>query len=453
MARMPPSRLPREPWRRNQIAVNVAAAMVFLGFTLVTPFMPFFVRSLGVDGDARVALWSGVLLSAAPLLASVLGPLWGRLAETVGMKVMVQRVLFTIAAHWGLMYFTRNVWQVLALRVLLGLFSGFGTMSVALVTHGCPRERIGRAVGALQATQITSAAIGPFVGGLLAGTIGVRRAYLVTFALSALALLFVILLYRDLPAAAGTSTAPAGGEPEAAVVVSQAGPVTQGVRALVPRPGRGAPRPPGLSFRDIIRLPLFLPLLPILFLVNMVDRSMFLVVPLFVAAPFLNVRSVEATTGVVMSGAALTEATSAYLLGRLAGRRIAATRILLSCLTGGTVLILLLAVTRTLATFAVTRILLGVAMGGAPTVAYTLAGEVIPDSVRASSYALLSSTAMLGASLGPTMTGALCAIHLRAPLVVGGLTYALLALHTLVLVRRQASGPAPWSSSAMAARP
>src|SRR5262249_35765945 len=114
MTRMSPTWLPPEPWRRNQIAVNVAAAMIFLGFTLVTPFMPFFVRSLGVEEDARVALWSGILLSVSPLLASILGPLWGRLADAVGMKAMVQRVLFTIAVHWGLMFFTRNVWQVLA---------------------------------------------------------------------------------------------------------------------------------------------------------------------------------------------------------------------------------------------------------------------------------------------------------------------------------------------------
>src|SRR2546425_5583862 len=38
--------LPREPWRRNQVAVTIAAAMVFLGFTLVTPFLPFYIQTL-----------------------------------------------------------------------------------------------------------------------------------------------------------------------------------------------------------------------------------------------------------------------------------------------------------------------------------------------------------------------------------------------------------------------
>jgi MFS family permease len=72
-----------------------------------------------------------------------------------------------------------------------------------------------------------------------------------------------------------------------------------------------------------------------------------------------------------------------------------------------------------------------------PTLGYTIAGEFIPDTVRASSYSILSSTAMLGASLGPTMTGVLGAFDLRAPLLFGGVTYLLLAAHAAFLMRRQ----------------
>lgn len=420
--------LPRETWRRNQVAVNTAAAMIFLGFTLVTPFLPFYLEEIGVRGDAKIALWSGFLLTVSPLLAALLGPFWGRLADHLGMKVMVQRVIFTIALHWGLMFFTRTVWQVLGLRILLGLFSGFGTMSVALVTHGCPRDRIGHAVGTLQATQIMSTAIGPFVGGLSAAIFGIRNTYLATSLLCTLAFLLVLLLYRDIPA--GSDAA------EPAVVVSQAGPVSEGWRAILPRRLRNRTASP-IAFREILKLPLFIPLLPILFLVNLVDRSLFLIVPLCVAAPWMQVKSVEATTGLVMSGGALSGAASAYLFGRLSNRRVRAVTLLLWSLVVGAVLILAMAVSRTLWPFAITRLLLGFAVGGAPTLGYTIAGEFIPDSVRASSYAVLSSTAMLGASFGPTMTGVLGAFDLRAPLLFGGATYVLLAAHTAILMRKR----------------
>jgi MFS family permease len=127
------------------------------------------------------------------------------------------------------------------------------------------------------------------------------------------------------------------------------------------------------------------------------------------------------------------------VFGRIAGRRAHATRLLLVSLLAGAVLIVAMALARDVLAFTASRILLGLAVGGAPTLAYTIAGDHIPDTVRASTYALLSSTAMLGASLGPTMTGILSAANLRAPLWAGGATYLLLAAQTIALDRRRRS--------------
>jgi len=422
--------LPREPWLRNQVAVTVAAAMVFLGFTLVMPFLPFYLQSLGVRDMKSIALWSGVLLTVTPLLASVLGPFWGRLADRVGMKLMVQRILLAIALHWGLMFFVRTVWQMLALRVLLGLFSGFGTMSVALVTHGCPRPRIGRAVGVLQATQILSTALGPLLGGLLAPAIGIRQTFLVTFVLCSVAFVFVLALYRDTGPAADASA------PEN-LVVSQEGPVSAGVRAVIPGAVASRASPP---IRRILRLPLVAHLLAPLFLVNLVDRSLFLVVPLFVASR-AGGGSAETITGLVVSAGALASAASAFLLGRKAGEGAPVTLLLYS-LAGSTLLITPMPFCRTVAPFACLRVLLGLAAGGAMTLSYTIAGLVLPQGVRATGYGLLSSAAMLGGALGPILCGLLSSIDPRAPLALGALVYLALTLHIAVLSRRSLPAPA-----------
>jgi DHA1 family multidrug resistance protein-like MFS transporter len=425
---------PHEPWRRNQVAVTVAAAMVFLGFTLVTPFLPFYIQTLGIRGMRQVALWSGILLTVTPLLAAILGPLWGRLADRVGMKIMVQRILLAIALHWGLMYFVTNVWQMLGLRILLGLFSGFGTMSVALVTHGCPRDRIGRAVGVLQATQILSTAVGPLIGGLLAHAIGIRSAFLVTCALCSASFFFVLALYRD----TGPGADPA--EPET-IVVQQEGPVSAGVRAVVSglSAGAAAPARTALSFRQILALPLFAHLLPQLFLINLVDRSLFLVVPLFVPVLAGARVGAEALTGVVVSAGALASAASAYILGRKAGRAAPAGLLRLG-LAASSLLIVPMAFCRSIISFAILRVLLGLAVGGAMTLGYTLGGNIIPRSSRATAYGILSSTAMLGGALGPILCGALTAIDLRATLLIGGCIYLALALHAGAIARRGSAG-------------
>jgi DHA1 family multidrug resistance protein-like MFS transporter len=419
--------LPREQWRRNQIAVNVAAALVFMGFNLVMPFLPFYVSSLGITRAADVALWSGLMLTVSPLLASVLGPMWGRLADRVGMKIMVQRVLFTIALHWGLMYFTRSVWDLLALRIMLGVFSGFGTMSVALVTHGCPLDKIGRAVGTLQSTQILSSAAGPFVGGILANTIGIRGAFLVTCALCAGALVFVIALFHD--------TAPSPVEPaETAVVVAQEGPVSAGVRAVIAPSLESAGRPRSHSFRQILGLPTFLSLLPILFLVNMVDRFLYLIVPLYLGALAGEGGAAEATTGFVVSAGAFASAASAYWLGRRA-HRTAPLPVLSMALLCGTATIVPMAFCHSVLPFAVLRVLLGLAIGGVMTLAYALAGPHIPNAVRASAYGILSSTAMLGGALGPILCSLLASYDLEIPFFAGGLVY----LVVLLLLQRSAA--------------
>jgi len=85
-SRIAASVLPREAWKRNEIAVNIAAGLVFFGFTLVMPFLPLYVEELGVKGVGKIALWSGILLSVPPLLRRLLGPFWGRVADRYGMS-------------------------------------------------------------------------------------------------------------------------------------------------------------------------------------------------------------------------------------------------------------------------------------------------------------------------------------------------------------------------------
>ncbi len=72
--------------RRNQLVTVAMVFAVFTGFAFVLPFLPLFVRELGVEEPDRAALWAGVLIGVAPLLAGLLAPVWGRLADRHGHK-------------------------------------------------------------------------------------------------------------------------------------------------------------------------------------------------------------------------------------------------------------------------------------------------------------------------------------------------------------------------------
>src|SRR5215475_10279614 len=98
-----------EQWRKNQIAVTVSGSCIFFGYWLVMPFLPIYVRQLGVQSKAGIAFWSGILLSCSALISSIVGPLWGRMGDRIGMRVMAQRATTANAILWFAMGFSHNI--------------------------------------------------------------------------------------------------------------------------------------------------------------------------------------------------------------------------------------------------------------------------------------------------------------------------------------------------------
>ena len=148
---------------------------------MVIPFLPLFIRELGVTGPDEVKVWSGVVF-AAPLLILVylMQPIWGVLGDRYGRKPMVVRAMLGLGLANGLVFLSGNVYQLLALRLFQGCLSGFLAPSVALVASGTPSENTGAALGTLQSALISGAIVGPFIGGVLAHFSSCRANFLLT---------------------------------------------------------------------------------------------------------------------------------------------------------------------------------------------------------------------------------------------------------------------------------
>ena len=188
-----------EAWRRNQLVMTAVVFVVFTGFAFVLPFLPLYVRELGVDGEEEVAQWAGILIGVAPLLAGLLAPVWGRLADRHGQKRMAVRALLSYVVLMVLSAFVTNVGQLFVLRAGVGLFGGIGPLGLAMATSRAPREHTGRAVGSIQSAQILSAAVGPLAGGLLADLVGIRLTFLVAAAACAVSLVLLLAFYDEAP--------------------------------------------------------------------------------------------------------------------------------------------------------------------------------------------------------------------------------------------------------------
>src|SRR5690242_7231353 len=154
--------------------------MGYTGFTLVMPFLPLFIRQLGVSDVRDIALWTGASLGVTPGLTALLAPAWGRLGDRYGRKIMVERSMLSFVVLMAAMAYVTRAWHVLAIRGVQGLFAGYGSLSVAMAAESAPRDRMPQAIGLVQTAQRIGPALGPVIGGALAGLVGLRKGFMAT---------------------------------------------------------------------------------------------------------------------------------------------------------------------------------------------------------------------------------------------------------------------------------
>jgi DHA1 family multidrug resistance protein-like MFS transporter len=200
---MSASRQPMEPWRRNLYILWATQFLAMVGMNLVVPFLPYYIRSLGVTDPTELAHWSGFVFSGPFLLAFFATPIWGNLGDRYGRKMMVVRAIFGLAISQILMGFSQDVYQLFAFRVIQGAISGFIASALALVSTNTPREKIGYALGLMQSATAGGMVLGPFVGGLLADFMGYRMIFFVTGTFCALGGIVVTTYVRELNKGSG----------------------------------------------------------------------------------------------------------------------------------------------------------------------------------------------------------------------------------------------------------
>ena len=163
-----------ETWQKNLYSLWVAQFIAVVGLSMVVPFLPFYLKELGVTAREDVKIWSGLLFSAPFMVAAFLQPLWGILGDRYGRKPMIVRAMFGLALANVLMGFARSAPQLLVLRFFQGSLSGFVAPALALQSSSTPEEKTGQALGTLQSSLVTGMIIGPLLGGLLAHFMGYR---------------------------------------------------------------------------------------------------------------------------------------------------------------------------------------------------------------------------------------------------------------------------------------
>jgi MFS transporter, DHA1 family, multidrug resistance protein len=351
--------------------VTVASFVGFTGFTLVMPFLPLFIADLGVTDVGDVAVWTGLSLGVTPGLTAVLAPLWGRLADRFGKKIMVERSLVSFVVLMTAMAFVTRAWHVLAIRIVQGVFAGYGSLSLTMAAESAPRDRMPQSIGAVQTAQRLGPAVGPVIGGVLAGLVGLRKAFIVTAGFYAIALAVIVLFYDERETRAAPPAADGAGR---------------------------------VSFANVLAFQNFILLLAVIFAFQFVDRSYGPILPLFVEHVGVGGAHVALVSGILFSILACSGALGHHVCGKLL-KRYSVARVI----AGGAALAgagsALLGATGSVVVMSLASVVLGSGIGAAMTAAYTAAGHVIPANASGAGFGVLTSASLTGMAVSPIVAG------------------------------------------------
>ena len=168
-----------------------------VGFSMIFPFLPKYVESLGSSYGLDIVFLAGAVFSAQALTMAIASPIWGALADRFGRKLMVQRALFGGSVVLLMMAFATSAEMLVGLRALQGFVTGSVAAANALVAASAPRERTGYAMGLLQTGTWSGVALGPLLGGLLADAYGYNVSFYFTSALLLVGGIMVLFLVKE----------------------------------------------------------------------------------------------------------------------------------------------------------------------------------------------------------------------------------------------------------------
>ena len=354
--------------------------------TLLLPFLPAYVAELGAGSPQAVVQWSGVAFGATFLGAGLMAPVWGRVADRYGRKLILVRASLCMALAMGSIGLAQSVGQLVMLRLLAGLLGGYSSGAVVLVATQTPREQAGWALGTLSVGAMAGNLAGPLAGGVLPGLIGIRGAFFLAGGVIFVAFLLTLLLVREQP-----------------------------------RPPRVAARGGGWAAvpdrRPVVAM------LGTALLLMLATMSIEPIISVYVGPLVPPGGDVTFASGLVMAASALGSILAAPRLGRVADR-VGAWRVATGCLAAGGLLLIPQAFVTAAWQLVGLRFLMGLALAGLlPAVNATIRRSV-PDGVAGTMLGYAVSAQFAGQVAGPLLGGFVGAhMGLRA---VFGLTSALL---------------------------
>lgn len=394
------------PWQRNLAVLFMVQMLSTAGFSLVFPFLPLYVKSLGSALGGSVEVWSSLVFSVQALTMMLSAPLWGAIGDRYGRKLMLERATLGGAVLLAAMGFVQNVEQLVALRAIQGLVTGVVAATFTLVAAGTPKQHSGFALGLVNMARWIGISAGPVIGGFIAEHVGYRQSFWLTGICLGMAGLGVVFFV---------------------------------VEDFQPPPPAERQSLWG-SYRSLVQAPAMVGLYSLAFLDNFGRSLLSPILALFVIVLQAGREAGSASlTGMMVGITALTSALSALFWGRM-GDRIGHDRVLIFSAGLAALLYIPQGLVTNVWQLVVLQGLTGVATGGlVPSVA-ALMNAWSPPGNQGATYGLDNSVRAAARALAPMITASLALwVGYRGVFETAAVVYVLMALSGWLLQRQRLS--------------
>lgn len=360
-----------------KIVLAILTAIVVLmaaGYTMLIPFLPvYLMRELGVP-MAEVKLWTGGVFSITFLIGGIMAPIWGKMADKHGQKLLAMRSSIGLAIAYILAGLAQSPMQLFMARLVQGFAAGLWGMCMSICSSSVPPEKLGLSLGILQSGLITGNIIGPLIGGVLAEWVGMRASFYVA---GGLLILITIVFFLFIPE-------PNKAKVETKVELTEEATDMQQVPLLRRRTVREV-----LVFSACVQLMVLL-IQPVL--------------ALYMEELNHSSENIMLLSGIVFSSVGIASALASPWWGRL-GQSKGFYKTLMWSAGLGACGIFLTSVPKTVLTFGIANFIFGLLFSGVNPSLSAILAQVTERKEKATAFGYFFSAGQFGAMLGPVIGG------------------------------------------------
>ena len=183
----------REAKRRDFVVVSTTQFFLAFALNFMLVFLPFYVHGISTLEEAATLRWLGLIMGAAPAMATFGSTFWGRLTDRYSPKGLFERGMLSHAILVTLMAFTTDLRLLFAIRVVQGFLGGISTIGLIIVAAISTEDELARRMGIYQSALTLGQIFAPPLGAMAAAAFGFRGAFLTSGFM-----LFVVCLFCQL---------------------------------------------------------------------------------------------------------------------------------------------------------------------------------------------------------------------------------------------------------------